>query len=257
MSENIPADLYFLIRRIGDDTPPATLLHEEVPAKYGKLNNKELFSNYARLLHNLNPDDYDYETSNRIKSEFELSDEASSKNNMAVDKTTPLNDEEKNKIKRLKSYVTQKSLFKGNRSGRRGAIGGPLTVSSDEIEMLKKIDNSDSDLSYFDDAGKHLYVHHGWCKGDFEDNPTATDRKIALELEHNPLLGTVMDGGSTGFDEINPKTSSKVQRIPCLATPTPSRINEHMELLHGHSGTDEDHVREHLSGISNHTHPQN
>ena len=255
MNNNIPIDLYIAIRRISDQVHPEQIMSEEVPAKYENADPGESFSKFARLVHTLNPDDFDHDMSQKVEAEKRIYRITADKHNIPVDETSPITPEEAAKGKRFKSYCDQKYFFKGERAGQ-GPIGGPSSISREDIERLKNIDNSDPELNYFDENGKHLYVHHGWCLGDFEAHPTAQDRAIAKQLEHTPLLGTVLPGNSTGFDEIENflKNAAPVPRIPCLGKPSPNNLAEHMQLLHGYVGTEENHNRDHKNGVYNHTH---
>jgi len=241
---NVPVDLYFLLRRVSDQADPKDILKDEVNNKYGKVDRKELFQNFSRLASRLNPDDYDSSTAKNIRTEKELID----------DKDSPTTTEEADKIRRFGNYVNQKHFFKGSRSGERGIQGGPSRISDEDIDRLRSMDSSDPDLDYFNDLGKHLYVHHGWCLGDFQAHPTNEDREIAHELEHNPVMGTIQSAGTTYFDELA-QPFAKGTRTPVLGKPAPNMLKAHMRLLHGYPGTEEDHKRDHINGtVTNHTH---
>jgi hypothetical protein len=255
---NLPPHLYFTIRRIGDQIQPRDILHDEMPVKYGaptELN--DVFEKHARFIHQLNPNDYDQNTASMIRAEKELTDNTEKRNNLNVDRETPPTPEEQKNKQRFDNYVNQKNFFTGSRSGRAGTQGGPEYMDDAQLDRLDKMKAEDPELDYFDDIGKHMYVHHGWGLEDFQDHPTSLDRAVAYHLSHSPMLGTVLEGGVTSFEDLDRivKGGSAYRRIPCLGTPTPSRINEHMMFFHGKLGNQEDHIKEHQDGVSNHTHP--
>ena len=255
--KQIPIDLYFLLRRAGDRVSPTKLLGEEMPQKYGDINVPSLFKNVGRLVSRINPDDYDHDTSRFISVEKNLLDETAQKHGYEIDHDSPTTPEEHEKIGKFQAYLDQKHFF-DNRRGERGILGGPKPLSPEDMERIKRIPEDDPDgLNYFTPLGKHLYIHHGWHKEDFENHPTEKDRQIAHDLEMNPLLGSVTAGGITGFEDQEKlqKEGSRYTKIPCLGSPTPSWVSGHMEILHGHPGTMEDHAMEHQRGVSNHTHP--
>jgi hypothetical protein len=259
MSTNVPVDLYFLIRKVSDDADAAPLLNEEIPEKYGKINKPEIFKCYARLTHKLNPNDFDHDIRSNIDYEKDLiEDTVSQNNNLEIDTDSPTTPEEQEKLDRFKKHVYQKHFFKGQRSGERGVRGGPVAISDEDAEKLRGMTAEDPELDYFNDLGKHLYVHHGWGLGDFQNHPTTKDREIAHEIEHNPVIGDTQAQGTTYFDELA-QPFANGNRVPVLGKPAPNMLDAHLRLLHGmDGGTEEDHIKHHHSGkVTNHTHDAN
>ena len=115
--------------------------------------------------------------------------------------------------------------------------------------------NEDDGINYFTDLGKHLYVHHGWQLGDFQNHPTEEDRRVAHDLAMNPMLGSVQAGGTTGFEaHAMKKMGYQIARIPVLGRVTPSWVSGHGEAMHGGPLTMEEHHEAHQNGVANHSH---
>ena len=263
----IDPGLYFAIRRVVDNIHPHTLMEDEMVKKYKNLNKEKVFKDYSKLVCNLNKKDFDRTTGDRIDREQNLIKETSDENDeLAFNKEIPLNSDEKTNIKKIINYSNQKNFFdKHGADYEAGLLSAPRThLTEDELDRIDKMTCEDPDLDWFDDYGKHMFVHHGWNQKDFESHPTKLDRAVAFHIVHNPILGTVLQGGATSFDELkalnlNPpnyqKESSTISRIPVMGVPNIFMVNDHMLIFHNKPGNSEDHIKDHENGVSNHTHP--
>lgn len=254
---NVPVDLYLAIRSVADGKHPNEVLNEEIPDKYGDIDTEDLLKKYCRLLSHVNPDDFDHANASNIKKEQRLSKVTAAENEIPVDITSPMTPEESEKVKRFRGYLNQKELFTGHRSGKREK-NDPGNVTEDTIRRIKNLDANDPDLSYFDDMGKHLYIHHGWCLEDYQAHPSPMEREIAHHIEHIGLLGSKDSDDPVYFDELA-KPFSSGTHIPVLGSIPPNLLESHMKLLHGYPDgfpvTAEDHKRDHVMHLTtNHVH---
>jgi hypothetical protein len=252
----VPMDLYFLMRRAGDKIVPRELLRDEIPTKYGSdFKIADLCNHVARLIHGTNPEHYDSSTNRFLEHEKDLMLQSADRYGYQIDLDTPLSDEEKEKVGKFRQYMDQKHFFEGSRAGERGAIGSPQPIDSRDLERIQNMPSHDDGVNYFTDLGKHLYAEHGWCLGDFQRHPTEEDRRIAHDIEMNPLLGSVQAGGTTGFEaHAMKKLGYQIARIPVLGSVTPSWVSGHAEVMHGRPMTMEEHHKAHMDGVVNHSH---
>jgi hypothetical protein len=254
--QNLPPDLYFSIRRIGERVNVGTIFDEEMPKMYSDFDKSKIYEQHARRTINLDPDDFHPDVREKVRNEQNLLNKTAElyPDELNFDKETPLSEIEKKKNQRIVKYINQKQFFV-DRPGKSDVVRGgrPERLSSEESESLSNMKAEDPDLDYFDDIGKHLYSEHGWGLGDFEDHPTALSRAVAHHNIHCPIVGTVVAGGQTSFEELDPDQS--VQRIPIYQMPSPYILHDHMVLFHGKEGNELDHMKDHTSqAVWNHTH---